>query len=216
MPIELLVVDNGSTDDTIPMLQELGIRFLRNPENLGLTKGWNLGIEFMFSAMGARKILVLNNDVILPCNYLSFLLSTNEEMVTGTCWNIEDREKFMAIGPSFDAPSFDPNSRILGAFNYGAFLISERTWRTVGKMEERMFNYVQDIDYELRMILLGWRRVITGLQYCHLGSHCLKDASTEEYKWMAGRGDLDREVFATKWGFAINSPEHQKFKERQA
>jgi GT2 family glycosyltransferase len=83
-------------------------------------------------------------------------------------------------------------------------------------MEERMFNYVQDIDYELRMILLGWRRVITGLQYCHLGSHGLKDASTEEYKWMAGRGDLDREVFATKWGFAINSPEHQKFKERQA
>lgn len=64
---EILVVDNGSTDETPVRLRELaqagGIRVLTLPENLGFVRGNNAGIE---AADPASDIVLLNNDVEFP------------------------------------------------------------------------------------------------------------------------------------------------------
>jgi GT2 family glycosyltransferase len=58
---EVLVVDNGSTDETPQRLREIPwVRVLTNPENLGFVRGNNAGIA---AAAPETDVVLLNNDV---------------------------------------------------------------------------------------------------------------------------------------------------------
>jgi len=72
---EIIFVDNGSTDGTIPWLRKLvgeneHCRLIENREHVGLAKGWNQGIE----ESRGEYILLLNNDVVVAEGWLSGLL----------------------------------------------------------------------------------------------------------------------------------------------
>ena len=59
---EILVVDNGSNDETPQRLAEMdGIRRLTLPENLGYVRGNNAGIE---AADADSDVVLLNNDLV--------------------------------------------------------------------------------------------------------------------------------------------------------
>ncbi len=63
---EILVVDNGSTDETPQRLAEIpGIRILTLPRNLGFVGGNNAGIEAIDPD---SDVVLLNNDVTFPQN----------------------------------------------------------------------------------------------------------------------------------------------------
>src|ERR1035441_8653745 len=64
--VEIIVVDNGSKDDSGFQLREEFPEFthLRSEENLGFTGGNNLGIQHGLLA-GCQHILLLNNDTIV-------------------------------------------------------------------------------------------------------------------------------------------------------
>jgi GT2 family glycosyltransferase len=58
----VLVVDNGSTDETPAELRKLDwIRVLALPKNLGFVRGNNAGIE---SADPSHDVVLLNNDLV--------------------------------------------------------------------------------------------------------------------------------------------------------
>ena len=72
---EIILVDNGSTDGTLPWLKEqVGGRenyvLIANSENLGFSKGCNQGIE----AARGTDILLLNNDTVVTPNWLDGLM----------------------------------------------------------------------------------------------------------------------------------------------
>jgi GT2 family glycosyltransferase/glycosyltransferase involved in cell wall biosynthesis len=70
--VDVLVVDNGSTDETPARLGEVPwIRVLTNPSNLGYVRGNNAGIR---AAEPGSDVLLLNNDVeILQPGWLDSL-----------------------------------------------------------------------------------------------------------------------------------------------
>jgi len=70
---EIIVVDNGSTDNTIKILKssDLPIILNENRENLGFAKGNNQAI----SLSRGDYILLLNPDVVMSENYIEELLS---------------------------------------------------------------------------------------------------------------------------------------------
>jgi len=72
LPIELIVVDNGSTDGTVAWLEsQPDLHLIVNPSNLGFPKAANQGI----AAAKGRQILLLNNDIVLTAGWLGRLLA---------------------------------------------------------------------------------------------------------------------------------------------
>jgi hypothetical protein len=61
-PVEIFVVDNGSTDGTLEALRgRAGIRLIENGANLGYAAGNNAGIRAALAA-GCEYVWILNND----------------------------------------------------------------------------------------------------------------------------------------------------------
>lgn len=69
---EIIIVDNGSTDETQKMMEDLSwltrrttIVYQRNPENLGFAKACNIG----YGLATAPNVLFLNNDIRVKTNH---------------------------------------------------------------------------------------------------------------------------------------------------
>ncbi len=62
-PFEVIVSDNGSTDDSVRMIRDTfpQVRVLKNGANLGFAKGNNAGIR----VAGGEYVLILNPDTII-------------------------------------------------------------------------------------------------------------------------------------------------------
>ena len=73
---EVIVIDDGSTDDSIKFLQENypNIHLIRNNTNRGFAITCNKGIE----CAKYRWVLLLNNDVSLTKDYIKILLSNGD------------------------------------------------------------------------------------------------------------------------------------------
>jgi O-antigen biosynthesis protein len=75
VPYELIIVDNGSTDNTSELLAKIDNSILiKNKDNLGFIKGCNEGAK---KATG-KYLLFLNNDTVVTEKWLSTLVITIE------------------------------------------------------------------------------------------------------------------------------------------
>jgi len=109
--LEILVVDNGSINDSVERIREhknivrtrggaaaqLPFRILRSAENLGYSGGNNLGLRRILSENRADYVLLLNNDVVLAPDAIRILVR-----------NAMAHPEFALIGPKllfFDKPT---------------------------------------------------------------------------------------------------------------
>jgi GT2 family glycosyltransferase len=76
---DVIVVDNGSSDDPSPRLKREfpSIKLLASNENLGFTGGNNLAIEDALRH-GAAYVLLLNNDTLVDPPFLTELVQVGE------------------------------------------------------------------------------------------------------------------------------------------
>lgn len=77
--IQIIVVDNGSTDGSVEKLKkQKGITLLQNKENLGFAGGNNVGMKYAIKH-GADFVLVLNNDTIVSRDLALRLIEAAEK-----------------------------------------------------------------------------------------------------------------------------------------
>ena len=77
----ILIVDNGSMDDSVARLEPLrseSIDLIARPTNEGFTGGCNLGFEAALRD-GFDYVWLLNNDAITDCGTLASLVQTAEQ-----------------------------------------------------------------------------------------------------------------------------------------
>src|ERR1700688_2992709 len=82
---EIILVDNGSTDDSAE-LAERHATVIRLDKNLGFAAAVNRGI----ASTNADWIAILNNDVTLAPDWLERILSTDAQFATGKILNAAD------------------------------------------------------------------------------------------------------------------------------
>lgn len=103
-PIRLLVVDNGSDDESVEKLREFQKRsdtpafeLLETGENKGFAGGMNAGMRHA-RKQGAEWLLLLNNDTVVDRDFLTYLLAAAERnerigMANPLILHMEGKEK---------------------------------------------------------------------------------------------------------------------------
>jgi hypothetical protein len=174
--LEVVVVDNGSVDDTVAWLGRAHptVRLVRNEENRGFAAASNQGAE---AAAGALVAFV-NNDVRLERSWLRPLvdaLAADDVVVAGSrMLDWEGRRiDFDGAAMSFDGhgvsvgygrpveavPAGDPAPALFACG--GAMLADRERFLGVGGFDAEYFAYFEDVD-------LGWRVWVQGGRVLHV------------------------------------------------
>lgn len=167
---ELVIVDNGSGEDTVEFLQGISdprVRVIRSEENLGCAKGWNLGIR----ESRGEYVMVANNDIEVPPGWLTRLRevldSTRAAWVSPCMREGEFDYDFPAFHDQFVRKFGD---RIWEGQYRAVALFSKRSLYTeeLGMFDESYkFGTYEDEDYYWRIAESGRRSIITGSVLIH-------------------------------------------------
>jgi len=160
---EIIVVDNGSDDDSVLVAERAGARVVRLERNLGFAAAVNRGVE----KANADWIAILNNDVTLAPDWLAQLLTAAEKeqacFATGKTLRAGDSSRidgaFDAISRGAcayrcgsgkpDAPFWNESRRIRMA-PMTAALFRRRLFEEIGLLDEGFESYLEDVDFGIR------------------------------------------------------------------
>jgi GT2 family glycosyltransferase len=181
---EIIVVDNGSGDDSAAVAERAGARVVRLASNLGFAAAVNRGIE----ATHADWIAILNNDVTLAPGWLATLLAA---VASEDAW-FATGKTLMAGDPSRIDGTFDAISRGACAYRCGsgkpdepswnqqrrirmapmtAALFQRRLFEEIGSLDESFESYLEDVDFGIRCALRErWGLYVPSATAGHLGS----------------------------------------------
>ncbi len=172
-PMEVLVVDNGSTDDTSRVVKEQfpEVKLLRTQRNLGFAGGNNVGIN----AAKGTIIVLLNDDTEVEPNWLTAakeaadrltdwgvmgakLLYPDKTTIQHAGGLIESNALTQHIGNGeVDHGQFDqlrPCDYVTGA----AFFIKREALNTLGLLDDDYFPiYYEEVDYCFRAKKKGFQ-----------------------------------------------------------
>lgn len=163
-PLEIIVVDNASTDDTVAKLKkEQGIVIIQNKTNFGFAKACNIGAK---KATG-DYLFFLNSD----------MMAVDDSLIDMYQY-LKNNPKIGIIGPKFlnldktpQASVFPPQTALnafkeffLGQQTYskyypksqkplavhslsgGAMLLSKKLFHQIGGWDQRYFMYFEDLE----------------------------------------------------------------------
>lgn len=176
---QIVVVDNGSSDDSVEQIRERGgdLTLLETGENLGYTGGNNWGIKYAVDQQ-ADYVFVLNNDTFVEAEAISKMVQVAEAdeqigVVTCKILNYPDRDVIWFGGSKYDTRYMIARHVGYGAKDIGQFdttcdipwatgcaLFMRRTViESVGLLYEGFFLTAEDLDICLRVREKGYRIV---------------------------------------------------------
>ena len=195
---EIIVVDNGSKDGSVEEFRKLQKKvsnfvLIENTDNLGFAKANNQGIK----VSKGKHILLLNSDTKVKkgaigklvefaqrtpdAGVISARLLNPDGSLQASCLffpTIKNAILAYWFGKKGLFDKFAPNGKKpveVEASVAAAFLITPKTFKEVGLLDERYFFYFEDIDYCRRV----WRR---GLKVYYL-----PEAEVIHYHGASGR-----------------------------
>jgi len=204
--LEIFVVDNASTDGTVPMLHERypQVHVIECQGNIGFASANNLGIR----SSAGEYLLLLNPDTeVKPgavAALLEFLVSNPDAGAVGprilnpdgslqhSCSPVptlqrEFRRLYHLPGirhdgnyemQNWDQDKPHPTEILLGA----CIMLPRRALVQVGLMDEDYFMYTEETDLCYRLKRAGWRLFwLPGAQVVHFGGQSTKQAAREMF-----------------------------------
>jgi GT2 family glycosyltransferase/Tfp pilus assembly protein PilF len=207
-PYQLVLVDNGSSEQVAYEADQNNIEVIRNEDNTGFAHACNQGIRSTYG----EYVVIVNNDTIMPPGWLDRLL-----------WHMENDESVGIVGPSTSFASTVQqiqvsykNERDLYEFNeevYGknrhqsmevdkvvgvCMLMRRKMLEEIGLFDTRFgIGNFEDDDICLRARLAGYKVLWAKDAFVHHeGSKTFRTIDVDYARLM----EENREKFAAKWG----------------
>lgn len=167
---EVIVVDNDSEDGSLEQAKNYFSRthFIKNPTNLGFSRGNNLGIRLALEKF-ADYVFILNNDTIIEKTTLSSLASTMKNFPSAGIispiiftannvsvwfaggiihWQKMKTEHLYQIKSELPYPT----EYLSGC----AMFVKKDVFKKIGLFDERFFLYYEDTDFSFRAKKAGF------------------------------------------------------------
>ena len=204
IPVDLLIVDNHSTDGTLDWCAQERLQVILFPENTGFSHGINAGLDLIFSTGNADYCLCPGSDTIMPSYYYRALLELNLPVVSGVQDVDGHRVTLEDLAKSFPTQPVRPNP------DFSNLLWRKEAWQALGGLDEAMVNYCSDCDAHIRAHRKGLGMYhAPHIPFFHYGSSTLRNAPPKERRILDMQADADRLAFAEKWGHRENGPEYE-------
>lgn len=175
LPLEIIVVDNGSTENQVPSLKVRypEVKFIRSEQNLGFAGGNNLGLK---EAKGDYLFLI-NNDTEITEGLISGLVSYMEAHPTvGMAspkiryFDQPDMLQYAGYTPlnyytgrnacigqfETDKGQYDGQTGPTGYAHGAAMMVRRSAIERAGPMDERYFLYYEELDWCERIKKAGY------------------------------------------------------------
>lgn len=175
-----LVVDNGSTDDSLQRVREAfpEVPILENGRNLGFTGGNNIGLRWALER-GADYMLLLNDDTEVAPDFLRQLVEAAEAdpavgMAGPTIRYFHEPEVIWSAGGEIDCRRGQTRMLGLSERDTGQFglvprdvdfvtgcalLARRRVLEEVGLLDDRFFAYYEETEWCVRAAKKGFKIV---------------------------------------------------------
>lgn len=183
--VRVLVVDNGSTDESVSFLKSCeGIDSLFLPENTGFCGAVNAGIR----ASDTKYVILLNNDTKVLPGYVEALVEAMEQdahIFSGSArmlqmhapeWIDDAGDEYCALGWAFSrgkgklADGYEESCEVFAACG-GASIYRREVFDRIGYFDEHHFAYLEDIDIGYRARIFGYRNIyVPQARVLHFGS----------------------------------------------
>lgn len=183
--IHVLVVDNGSTDESVPFLQSYeGIQTIFLSENTGFCGAVNAGIK----ASCTKYVILLNNDTRVLPGYVDGLVKAmeqDERIFSGSARMLQMHapdliddagDEYCALGWAFargkgrSADLYEEPLEVFAACG-GASIYRREVFEKIGYFDEQHFAYLEDIDIGYRARIFGYRNIyVPEAKVLHFGS----------------------------------------------
>jgi glycosyltransferase involved in cell wall biosynthesis len=161
--LELLVVDDGSTDETYRVASSWAVRDPRvrvlRKENGGISSGRNHALRHAAGDL----LAILDSDDIWEPDYLASQLAVLDarpevDLVTGNAWYLGSRLDGQPVRPSPDSRP-EPNLEQILSDENAVFIMTvfrRHVYEAIGGFDET-FRTNEDYDYWVRAALAGFR-----------------------------------------------------------
>jgi GT2 family glycosyltransferase len=197
---EVVVVDNGSTDDSLAYVAERHprVRVFALGRNTGFAGAANRGV----AAVDAPAVALVNTDVELAPDWLArttAVLEADAEAGAVACKMValEDPAVLYDAGDVLrrdgvceqrgrfrrDDGRYDASGEVFAACA-GAALYRRAALDEVGGFDERFFLYLEDVDLGLRLRLAGWRCLYEPVVARHAGGGSAGELERPAAAWV--------------------------------
>lgn len=197
---KILVVDNGSSDDSIKKISQAcdQITLIALPDNIGFAGGYNVGIEKALEN-GAHFIFLLNNDTVIDENTLSLLVNTKWDISVPKITFHEPPNMIWAAGARWrsipptikmngykkpDGPAYDQAYQLDYATGCALMIKKEVLDRITG-FDPLYVNYMEDYDFSFRAREAGFSiGYVPEARVKHKVSQSLGESSPQRWKFL--------------------------------
>ena len=169
--LQIVIVDNFSTDDSVNIIKKIfpNIKLICNNFNNGYAGGNNLGIKWALS-INADYILILNNDVTVDTSMVENLVekldkNLNIGIITGKVFYKDTPKRIFSgfgkfiwwrcsgvnRGTTFGRFYLHKREGKVNYISGVLFLAKSEVFKSLGLLDEKYFMYFEDLEFSFRV-----------------------------------------------------------------
>ena len=169
--VDVIVVDNASTDNTLELVKEFDCELVELEENVGFGKANNIGINLGLKKFNMSHCFLLNQDAYLQPNFFRAFRELPDKVansvvaalqLNGTGTGLDSKSENFYLGaascPEFLGDSFFGKVKqyyLIDFMNAAAWIIPAGVLKLVGGFSPSFFHYGEDRNYIDRLRFHG-------------------------------------------------------------